>query len=395
MREQQNNVLDYEDEFKRFSGSRYVFSFYSGRSALYAILKALKIGRGDEVVIQGFTCIAVPAPVLLSGAKPVYADIHSPTLNLSRNTVEAVVTPKTKAVVFQHTFGMPEGIEEVAEFCNSRGIFLIEDCSQAIGINYKGRLAGQWGRAAFFSSHWMKTYSTGVGGMLITNDKSLAESVELQLSEHVKAPFIKRRLLDIQIRLFDKFFSPSIFNSAYKIQKMLVSLGLTPKTMDIPPDGFNIDGVPKEYYYRLSDFQAKTGIGKLARIAENLEIRLGWFKFFKEKLSNMGLSLHGRFHELSLPYLQIPIASDNKRQLIEEARRNGVLIMDWPASTIHPLELEETYLAGYKTGSCPNAEKLFASVISLPTDTKTTMESAEKLLAFLENRKISPPSALA
>jgi dTDP-4-amino-4,6-dideoxygalactose transaminase len=112
--------------------------FQRGRIALYAILKALGIGSGDEVIIQAFTCVAVPCPVLATGARPVYADIDG-TLNLDPSSVEARLTPRTKAIVVQHTFGIPANMDRLLRTANECGIYLIEDCCHTVASSYRVR----------------------------------------------------------------------------------------------------------------------------------------------------------------------------------------------------------------------------------------------------------------
>lgn len=377
----QKAVSDYEEAFREFSGAGHALSFYSGRSALYAVLRALNTRPGDEIVLPAFTCVAVPSPVIFLGAKPVYADIDPRTLNLTGASVGAVLTPGTKAVIFQHTFGMPEGIDEVACLCRERGIPLIEDCSQAVGVAREGRWSGRAGKAAFFSSHWIKTYTTGVGGMLTTDDDELARAVDLLRRSHSQAPFMKRLLLDAELRLFDAFFSHSVYWAAYRVRNVLSALGLTPATMDAPPGPDS--PVPEEYTRQLSRFQALTGVRKVAGLAENLAVRRYWLKFYREALEGRGPAVYGRFGDVELPYLHVPVAVKNKRHVMAAARRRGVMVFDWPVSPVHPLPLEEASKAGYIQGSCPNAEKISSFLVGLPTDPVLTRREAERIVKFL------------
>ena len=119
--------------------------FLRGRIAMCAILKALGIGRGDEVIIQAFTCVAVPCPVLATGAKPVFADIDPATFNLDPASVEARITPRTRAIVVQHTFGIPADMDSILRIARARGIYVIEDCCHTVASSYRGARVGSLG----------------------------------------------------------------------------------------------------------------------------------------------------------------------------------------------------------------------------------------------------------
>lgn len=122
---------------------------YKGRIALYVILEALNIGAGDEVVVPGFTCMTVPLPLLSLGATPVYADIRPQDYNVDPTRLEPMVTPRTRAIVVQHTFGIPAEMDCIVETARRRGLHPIEDCCHTLTSSYKGRRVGTFGEAAF------------------------------------------------------------------------------------------------------------------------------------------------------------------------------------------------------------------------------------------------------
>ncbi|MCH8049010.1 aminotransferase class I/II-fold pyridoxal phosphate-dependent enzyme, partial [Patescibacteria group bacterium] len=160
---------------KEFRG----IAFNSGRSAFMAILDALKLQKNDEVLLQAFTCNAVPNPVQWSGLKPVYVDCNEDDYNIDVEDLERKITPQSKVVVVQHTFGIPADMDKVMEICKKHNLVLVEDCAHALGAEYKGQKVGTFGKAAFFSFSRDKVISSVYGGMMTTDDSALAEKVRI------------------------------------------------------------------------------------------------------------------------------------------------------------------------------------------------------------------------
>ncbi len=161
---------DAEQWFRNYFSVEQAVSFNSGRSALLAILKAFGIGEGDEVLVQAFTCVAVPNSVLWAGAKPVFVDIDA-TLNMDPKDAEKKITKNTKALIVQHTFGVPAQMDKIIALAKKHHLILIEDCAHALGATYKGKKVGTFGDAAFFSFGRDKVVSSVFGGMAIINAK--------------------------------------------------------------------------------------------------------------------------------------------------------------------------------------------------------------------------------
>jgi len=163
--------------------------FLRGRIAFYAILKALGIGRGDEVITQSFTCVAVPCPVLATGAKPVYADIDASTFNLDPGSVEERVSSRTRAVVVQHTFGIPADMDRILSIARSRGLYVIEDCCHTVASCWRGRRVGSFGDAAFSAYRWGKPLELGIGGTAIIRGEERRKRLT-EISRSSKTPGI-------------------------------------------------------------------------------------------------------------------------------------------------------------------------------------------------------------
>ena len=168
--------VQFEDEYARHAGVLHAISLANGTLALELALYALGIGSGDEVVVPSRTFIASASCVVARGATPVVADIDPLSQNLTAETIRAVLTPRTRAIVAVHLAGWPCEMEPIMALAREHGLVVIEDCAQAHGAKYQGRPVGSFGDAAAFSFCQDKIISTGgEGGMLLTNNTALWE----------------------------------------------------------------------------------------------------------------------------------------------------------------------------------------------------------------------------
>jgi dTDP-4-amino-4,6-dideoxygalactose transaminase len=166
----------FEEEFAAFAGCRHGVAVANGTVALELALYALGIGAGDEVIVPSRTFIASASCVVMRGARPVIADVDATSQNLTADTVRAVLSARTKAIIAVHLAGWPCDMDSIVELARERGIKVIEDCAQAHGATYKGRPVGSLGDAAAFSFCQDKIMTTGgEGGMLTTNDDAVWE----------------------------------------------------------------------------------------------------------------------------------------------------------------------------------------------------------------------------
>ena len=149
---------------KRFEGTT-ATAFFRGRDALAAGLRALKV-EGGEVICQAFTCVSVPLAIRAAGATPVFADIDD-SLNLAADSLEKKISSRTRAVILQHTFGVPADLGKILPLLKARGIPLLEDCAHALGARWEGKGVGSFGEAAIFSFGQGKVLAGAGGGVLI------------------------------------------------------------------------------------------------------------------------------------------------------------------------------------------------------------------------------------
>jgi dTDP-4-amino-4,6-dideoxygalactose transaminase len=167
-------VERFERVFARFIGVKYAVATTSGTASLMTALAALGIGRGDEVIVPGFTFMATPLAVLAVGAVPVVADIDE-GLGLDPVDVAGKISCRTRAIIPVHMTGLIANLGPLLQLARTRGIQVVEDCAQATGGSYRGRRVGSWGDAGAFSHNHYKTISAGEGGTVTLRDRRLFE----------------------------------------------------------------------------------------------------------------------------------------------------------------------------------------------------------------------------
>ena len=165
---------EFEKEFAQFAGTQYAVALANGTVALDLALKALGIGAGDDVIVTSRTFLASASSIVTAGANPIFADVELDSQNISRRTIEAVLTPNTKAIICVHLAGWMCDMDPIMQLAEEKGLLVIEDCAQAHGAKYKGQAAGSIGHVGAWSFCQDKIMTTGgEGGMVTTNDESL------------------------------------------------------------------------------------------------------------------------------------------------------------------------------------------------------------------------------
>ncbi|CAH1528132.1 Aminotransferase [Vibrio rotiferianus] len=169
-----NECREFEKEFAAWADCEYAIALGNGTLALDVALKALGVGEGDEVITTPRTFLASASSVVTSGASPVFADVDLNSQAITAESIQAVLTPKTKAVIVVHLAGMPAEMDAIMALSKQHGFYVIEDCAQAHGAKYKGRSVGTIGHIGAWSFCQDKIMTTGgEGGMVTTNDQAL------------------------------------------------------------------------------------------------------------------------------------------------------------------------------------------------------------------------------
>jgi perosamine synthetase len=168
-------VTRFESEFAQYVNRIHGIAVANGSAALDIAVKALGIGKGDEVIMPAFTIISPAQSVVTAGAIPVLVDSDPITWNMDVTQIEAKITDKTKAILVVHIYGLPVDMDPVLELCQKYNLKLIEDAAEMHGQTYKGKMCGSFGDISIFSFYPNKHITTGEGGMLVCNDENIAE----------------------------------------------------------------------------------------------------------------------------------------------------------------------------------------------------------------------------
>lgn len=168
-------IEQFEEQLAAIVGRKYGIAVSNGSVALDVAVVALKIAKGDEVILPTFTIISCAAAIVRAGAVPVVVDCDPHTWNMDINKIEAKITQRTKAIMVVHIYGLPVEMEPVLALANRHGLQIIEDASEMHGQTYRGQPCGSFGTISTFSFYPNKHITTGEGGMLVTDDVNLAE----------------------------------------------------------------------------------------------------------------------------------------------------------------------------------------------------------------------------
>jgi perosamine synthetase len=203
----------FEAGFRTHLGVQFAIATSSCTGALHMGLAALGVGPGDEVILADTNWVASVAPVVHLGAKPIFVDVLADSWCLDPAQVEAAITPRTKAIIAVHVYGNLCDMDPLLAIGAKHGVPVVEDAAEALGSVYHGRRAGSMGRFGAFSFHGTKTLTTGEGGMFVTSDAALYETV-LTLSNHGRARGQKKQ------------FWPDVVGFKYKMSNIQAAIGL-------------------------------------------------------------------------------------------------------------------------------------------------------------------------
>jgi perosamine synthetase len=377
------SIAAFEEAFAQVVQVPHAVSFGAGRVALWAILRALGIGAGDEVVVPGYTCVAVPNAVRFTGARPVYADIDAQTFNVTAESCERVLTPGTRAIVAGHTYGQPAPMSELRGLARARGLFLIEDAAHALGSEYRGQAVGSLGDAAFFSTEHSKTISTGLGGMATTGDPGLAERLRaLQTTFPLPDAWRVRRLL-----LPHLCFGFCYRTRRRRLGEWLLFRSRLHRWAEWSTPECEHQGVePAEYRWRMGEAQARLGVAQLRRLSWLNAARLAVSTSYTQALRNRGLEPPASAGADRVVYVRLPYLTRRREALLAAAQATGLELGLWFEAPVHPAQTN-LGAVGYTHGDCPVAERTSREVVNLPCHPGVTASDVERygdLLARVE-----------
>jgi perosamine synthetase len=358
-------------------------TYYRGRVALASILRALGIGRNDEVAIQAFTCVAVPEAILAVGAVPTYIDIEKDGYTIDPSDLAAKITPTTKAVVVQHTFGIPADMDRIVAVAAAHGIPVIEDCCHTLTSAWNGRTVGTFGIASFYSFEWGKPLVAGLGGSALTRDEGLAARIEADYRERFLPPSMGRCLkIELQYHLHRLVYRPETYWAVRSAFHLLCRLGATEGNYNHLP-GEN--GPAMDFTLRMAPsavYRLQRKIAKIDREAEHSRsIACEYHRIFAYS-ATMLFSPHSA---ADVTYARFPLRVLDKDSLVAAARRAHLEMAIWYASPVHPLPRDATDSVRYVPGSCPSAEQRCREVVTLPTHSGVGHGYLQRVAKFFSN----------
>ena len=402
--------LEFSEELKRkFRGDLILFS--SGREGLLALFRALDLHADDEVIIQAYTCVVVPNAIQAAGAVPVYVDIERDTLNLDLDDVRKKITPKTRAIICQHTFGIPADMEALRVLCDERQIVLIEDCAHVLPdeppspvlrdqppppvfrnqppppspLPRRGRGYGGWGLIAQEGDYLLlsfgrdKAISGITGGAIVSRNPTVStrlrelekDAVDLPLARIFR--YLLYPIVYWKIRLLYRFGLGRLYAAFISRLGALVPIVTREEKHGRMP----------EQLHRMPNACAYLALDQLRRLKSINDHRRMLTKFYLEEFQKRGWPILGAVHK-DLPLQKFPIFVKEAEKIRRSLKRKNIFLDDgWTGCVVCPasVHIPDT---GYELGNDPEAEAVCEEILSLPTHPGMTIGQARRLVGALE-----------
>lgn len=343
-------VARFESEFRDYAGAAHAVAVNSCTAGLHLAMMGLGLAPEDEVIVPAMTFAATANAVVHAGGRPVLADVDRDTMCLTSETVEAKLTPRTRAVVPVHFAGRPCEIEAIVALARQAGIAVVEDCAHAIETLVDGRHAGTFGDFGVFSFYVTKNVVTGEGGMVVTSDEAAAARIKTLALHGLSA--------DAWSRFSDEGY----------------------KHYEVVEPGFK---------YNMMDLQAALGVHQLARAEANLGRRQEIWRRYDEAFADLPLrtpvaeepgTRHAR--HLYTVLLDIERLSCTRDEVLLDLHRQNIGTgVHYRALHLHPYYREA---GGYARGDFPSAEWISDRTMSLPLSPKLTDEDVEDVIDAVE-----------
>jgi len=319
-------VKAFEEAFAEMCEVGYAVATSSGTTALHVAMLAHQIGPGDEVITSPFTFIASANSVLYAGARPVFVDIDPATYNIDPSLIEAAITPRTKAILPVHLFGLCCDMNPILEIGRKHNLLVIEDACQAHGATYRGKKAGSFGSGTF-SLYPTKNITSGEGGMITTNDQAYAEECKVIRQHGMRVRYYHDQL------------------------------------------GFN---------FRMTDIQAAIGLEQLKKLSGFNQLRQRNARYLSEHLHGVVPPCVPQGYEHVYHQFTVRVPDGKRDALRKFLNENGV------GSEVYypvPIHQQNYYVKdlGYHQ-SLPETERAAAEVLSLPVHPSLSQADLEKIV---------------
>ena len=350
--------------------------FWKGRVALYASLKAMGIGPGDEVILPGFTCVVVPNAIFYLGAIPIYVDINSETLCCDLADVEASITTRTKAIVIQNMLGLNVQVNEIVAMAASKGIYTIEDCTHGFGGKLRDKFCGTFADVSFFSTQWNKPFSTGIGGILVINNSELTQPISLVDTDLVMPSFKESSMLSMLIFARRYFLKGWVYWQLLRVYRFLSKHGWVIGSSSSE----ELEGItmPDDYFKGMSEVQCKQGMKALRNLDKILAKRKSNALIVHEWLKTNGKKSVPDHLIKEHTFLRYPILVGDRGGFMELAEQANLPLGDWFISPLHPIEGELSKWK-LKVEDVPVSVKISSQIVNLPLE-----GNPKVLMSFLE-----------
>jgi perosamine synthetase len=335
-------VKAFEEHLASYLGTQHAVAVSSCTAALHLSLLALGIGPGDRVAVTAFSWPAPANVIALCGAEPIFVDIDPKTYNLDPPKLERVLESTTgvKAVLPVHAFGNMADMLRISEIAARYDVPVIEDAACALGANLQGKLAGTWGVMGCFSFHPRKTITTGEGGIVSTDDDTLAHHLRV-LRNHGQ-----------------------------------------------DPDSSTPDFVAPGYNLRLTEFQAALGISQLTKLERIVKRRRALAANYDDLLRGTGISAPKALEDSSYVYQSYVVllpkeVTPRRSEIIETLREKGI---ETTIGTYHiPLTTYFRKLGGFRRGDFPATDNVASRAMTLPLHEVLSLDQQEFIVSSLRS----------
>jgi dTDP-4-amino-4,6-dideoxygalactose transaminase len=321
-------IKELEKQLAQYTNRKYATTFNSGTSALHSLLLAYNIKKGDEVIVPSFTFIATANTVVLTGAKPIFAEIEEQSYGLDTQDVAENITKKTKAIIPIHYGGAPcKEIKALKELAEDHKLILIEDAAESLGSKINNTMVGDFGHAAMFSFCQNKIITAGEGGIIVTNYKDINHKLQL-----------------------------------------LRSHGRLEKQKDYFSTTDELDYILAGYNYRMSSLSAALTLSQFKKINKIIKLRREKAKYYNKKLAEIKkiktpIEPKNTHHIYQMYTIQL----ENKKikeKIKKHLAKAGVMTKTY----FEPIHLKTFYQKEYhyKPGDLPTTEEIAKKVLTLP-----------------------------
>jgi len=354
------------------------YLYWKGRVGLYALLKAMDIKEGDEIILPAYTCVVVPNAILYLGAKPIYVDVLAGSYNMDIAQVKSAITTKTKVIICQNTYGLSTDLEELQNLAQVYNLFTIEDCTHGFGGYYNGIPNGLSCDAGIYSTQWNKPFSTGIGGFVISTNTEITKKLR-EVNADLITPS-SNELFKLKLLFFVKRYLINQYNYWPMIHFYRWLSHNTPLVVGSSSAGeINSIQKPDNYFKAFSDVQAKEGIRNIRSLRNVIENQ----KKNAETYTNFLIKLNKNHVEkkwfANHSFLKYPLLVKNRDKFMVLAEKNRIKLGEWFISPLHPVQGDLSAWQ-FENGKYPIAEYLASHVVNLPT----TDSDMTKVLSFLE-----------